>query len=570
MEKVLAFLKDPSSLRKTLDPAPKTKTQKLPWFTRGDLDGFFGLFIDNVLQLMLIGFLCKVFCGFPAEFITGQILPGAALSILLGNLFYAWQARRLALATQRADVTALPFGINTPSLIAFILLIMAPVFRETGNFKLAWQAGLLACFLNGLMEVGGAYLGDWLRKHTPRAALLCALAGIAMTFIAMDFIFQIFANPLIGILPTFMILISYAARMKWPLSLPGGFLAVLVGTILYWAFHAISPALVTSNMSTDPLNWSVYPPIPVPADLFALMFNPMGWKYLAVILPMGLFNVVGSLQNLESAEASGDRYKTKESLLTNGFATLLAAFLGSPFPTTIYIGHPGWKAMGARHGYSILNGALITLLCLTGGVSLFLRIVPRECIFGILLWIAIIITAQAFMEIPKEHSLAVAFGLIPAFAAYVYYVLDNALRTAGVPLNAALVDKLAESNLFVRGIIVLNQGTLLISMIFAAVMVFLIERKFDKAAWWIFAASGLSFTGLIHAYRLTESGVQNGFGVAVSPRFGLMYAVIGLILLALHFHQKSLKPTKRPKRKKGGNSRPSDPGLTKVNNVSYV
>src|SRR6185369_1706504 len=161
------------------------KSHSLPWFTRGDLDGFFGLFMDNLLQLMLIGGLCKVFCGFPTEFITARILPGAALSILIGNLFYAWQARQLALKTKRADVTALPFGINTPSLIAFIFLIMAPVFRETGSSLLAWQAGLFACFLNGLMEIGGAYGGDWLRRNTPRAALLCALAGVAMTFIAM-------------------------------------------------------------------------------------------------------------------------------------------------------------------------------------------------------------------------------------------------------------------------------------------------------------------------------------------------------------------------------------------------
>lgn len=573
MEKLLAFLKDPSSLWKPpapSHPSPHSKAFDLPWFTRGDLDGFFGLFIDNLLQLMLIGYLCKVLCGFPADFITGQVLPGAAFSILLGNIYYAFQARKLALASKRADVTALPFGINTPSLIAFIVLIMAPIYRETGNYKLAWQAGLFACFLNGLMEVGGAYVGDWLRKNTPRAALLCALAGIAVTFIAMDFIFQIFANPLIGILPTFLILISYASRMKWPLSLPGGFLAVVVGTILYWTFHSISPVLVSSNMSTDPINWSFFPPIPVPGDLFALLFSSTGWKYLAVIIPMGLFNVIGSLQNLESAEAAGDRYPTKPSLLTNGIATLLASFLGSAFPTTIYIGHPGWKAMGARHGYSILNGTLITFLCLFGGVSFFLKIVPRECIFGILLWIAIIITAQAFMEIPKEHSLAVAFGLIPAFAAYVMYVVESSLRVAGVPLTMAVADQLTASNVFIRGIIILSQGSLLISMIFAAAMVFLIERKFDKAAWWIFTASGLSFTGLIHAYRLTETGVQNGFGVASSPKFGLMYALIGLILLAMHYHQKSNKPSKKTRKGKGKKGKSEDPGLNKVNNVSYV
>lgn len=100
------------------------------WFVRGDLDGFFGLFLDNLLQLMLISTLCPLICGLPAELIWTRILPGAAVPILLGNLFYAWQARRVMRATGREDVTALPYGINTVSLMAFILLVMGPVSRR--------------------------------------------------------------------------------------------------------------------------------------------------------------------------------------------------------------------------------------------------------------------------------------------------------------------------------------------------------------------------------------------------------------------------------------------------------
>src|SRR5689334_9001646 len=130
------------------------------WFVRGDIDGFFGLFLDNLLQLMVISVLGQAVCGFPSELINGRILPGAALSILVGNLFYAWQARRLARGTGRTDVTALPYGINTPSVVAFIFLIMGPVYRETHDPGLAWKAGLLACFLNGVMEIIGALCGD--------------------------------------------------------------------------------------------------------------------------------------------------------------------------------------------------------------------------------------------------------------------------------------------------------------------------------------------------------------------------------------------------------------------------
>ena len=68
---------------------------------------------------------------------------------------------------------------------------------------------------------------------------------------------------------------------------------------------------------------------------------------------MGLFNVLGSLQNIESAEAAGDPYETRRSLTINGFGSVAAALFGSAFPTTIYIGHPGLE--GARRARRLLD-----------------------------------------------------------------------------------------------------------------------------------------------------------------------------------------------------------------------
>ncbi len=96
------------------------------WFVRGDIDGFFGLALDNLVQLLLINTLCRFVLGFPAELIYGRVLPGAAISILIGNLFYAQQAKKLAERTGRTDVCALPYGINTVSLIAHVFLVMLP------------------------------------------------------------------------------------------------------------------------------------------------------------------------------------------------------------------------------------------------------------------------------------------------------------------------------------------------------------------------------------------------------------------------------------------------------------
>src|SRR3954469_1497499 len=118
------------------------------WISRGDIDGFFGLALDNLVQLLLIDALCRFVLGFPAELVYGRVLPGAAVSILVGNVFYAWQAIQLARKTGRTDVCALPYGINTVSLFAHVFLVMAPakaIATQAGladPSRIAWQAGL--------------------------------------------------------------------------------------------------------------------------------------------------------------------------------------------------------------------------------------------------------------------------------------------------------------------------------------------------------------------------------------------------------------------------------------------
>src|SRR5688500_9162662 len=146
------------------------------WMVRGDVDGFFGLALDNLVQFLLIDALCRGVLGFPAELVYGRILPGAALSLVVGNLYYSWQAMRLARATGRTDVCALPYGINTVSLFAYVFLVMLPAklaAQAVGHpdpVRAAWVAGLVACFGSGLIELFGAFVAERVRRSTPRAA----------------------------------------------------------------------------------------------------------------------------------------------------------------------------------------------------------------------------------------------------------------------------------------------------------------------------------------------------------------------------------------------------------------
>lgn len=345
-------------MRKKFRPVEKTPmSSAYPMFVKRDIDGFFGLFVDNLVQLLLIMVLCASLCGMTgddASYLYRYIFPGAAVSILIGNLFYAWQAHRLAAKEGRDDVTALPYGINTPSMLVYLFFVMGPVYLQTQSAAAAWKMGVIACLGSGVIELCGAFFAERIRRHTPRAALLSTLAGIAIGFIAMSFTLQIFHKPLIAMLPLGLILLALFSHARFPLGMPGGLVAVACGTVVAWLLTMIAPLFsappswltINTMQGVNPGeqlgHLGVYPPLFIGGEVLQLLRDWSAWVgYLSVIIPMGLFNIIGSLQNIESAEAGGDRFATAPSLAVNGIGTICAALFGSCFPTTIYIGHPG-------------------------------------------------------------------------------------------------------------------------------------------------------------------------------------------------------------------------------------
>ena len=512
-------------------------TSKPPLFVRGDLDGFFGLMVDNLVQVLLIVGFCRELLGFPDALVFGRVLPGVALSLLVGNLFYARQARRLAESTGREDVTALPYGINTPSVFAYVFLVMLPVWLAGEGLdpalraERAWQAGLVACFLSGVIEALGAFVGSWVRKITPRAALLAALSGIALTFISMDFALRIFRAPLIGLLGLGFVLAHYMSRRGLPFGLPAGGLAVVVGTMI---------AVVTDFPRPDiaPEAAALALPLPVIGDLLAgFRIEGIGASW-SVILTMGLLNVVGTLQNVESAEAAGDSYPVKPTMIVNGIGTMVAACFGSCFPTTVYIGHPGWKAMGARSAYSTMNGIFWVLVVVTGLAAPLAQLVPIEAGAAIVVWIAIIITAQAFQATPGRHAPAVAFGLFPALGAWGVIIVTGALRAAGTQPGPEVIEAIDGSGaLAMTGALHLWSGFLFTATIWAAIGAHLVDLKFRAAAAWAGIAALLSALGLIHGFELLPTGPIEALGWGAAG-WGIpaCYAVFALIFLAQSWH----------------------------------
>ncbi|MDH5673314.1 MAG: NCS2 family permease [Myxococcales bacterium] len=521
-----------------------------PLFVSGDLDGFFGLAIDNLIQFLLILGLCSGVLGFPMELLLRSVLPAAALSMVVGNLYYARQAQRVAASEGRDDVTALPYGINTVSLFAFVFLVMLPVklaALDSGQGEVeaaltAWRVGLAACFLSGVIELLGAPFADWVRRVTPRAALLSTLSGIAISFIAIDFAVRSFEMPLIALLPLSVILTTYFSGIRLPLRIPGGAWALGLGTLAAWGatlVPGVSTPVSAGALSGATDNLGFYPPLPVLSDLIAGLGHELTARFLVpVIVPMGLFNVLGSLQNLESAEAAGDRYPSAPCMTINGLGSLAAAAFGSCFPTTIYIGHPGWKGLGARSGYSVLNAVFFGLVALLGLSHAISAVIPIEAGMAIVLWIGIVITAQAFQATPDRHAPAVALGLFPAIAGWGVLVLSQTLGAANLATGdfglaarvLAAPGAFAGAGMHLDGLVALSQGFMLTCLVWSAASASLIDRDFGSATRFMTLGALLSFFGFMHAGHLSPSGGIYEIGWGSGGRFA-----VGYLLSAVFF-----------------------------------
>jgi AGZA family xanthine/uracil permease-like MFS transporter len=261
-----------------------------------------------------------------------------------------------------------------------------------------------------------------------------------------------------------------------------------------------------------------YPPIPDPS-LLVTWWHSMA-DSLPVVLPLGLISTLWSLQTIESAEAAGDGYNTQNCLLFNGFATMGSALFGSPFLATIYFGHPGWKAIGSRAGYSILNAAAMTTIACTGTLGIIVYYVPVEAGMALIIWIGLAMTAQAFEVVPPRHIPAVVVGLVPALGAYTEFAIKRTLLAVGYgtpehPIPAGLNTLFAaRADYYSEGVFAIGEGYIYTCMILSAATVHIIDRRFKLAAAWFSIGGVIALLGLAHNYRITGSDIIGVIGYA--------------------------------------------------------
>jgi len=459
------------------------------WYAAGDWNAFFGLALDNLTQLVILSSLLIGVFGFPADLVLRVMVPGTAAGVLVGDLVYTWLAVRLMRRTGRADVTAMPFGIDTPSLFAMVFGVLGPAMRLTGDPMLAWKIGMGVTVAMGALKLALAFAGDWARRIVPRAALLGSIAGIAILLIAFLPALKLFADPLVGIVSLVLVLVTLVGGVRMPWGVPGAFAAVLAGSAIFWGRWLLGASGPHPPIALAP---GLAPPWPTLEWLGA-------WgdvlPYLPLALPFALVTVVGGIDNTESASVAGDEYRTRDILLAEAVATIVAGSCGGVIQNTPYIGHPAYKAMGARAGYTLATGLVIGAGAAIGVVSLLVSLLPEAAVAPILVFIGIEITAQAFIASPPRHAPAVAVSFIPAVAAVVLIQANGLLGAVG----RSAADLAGDGRLTFGALLVMGNGFVLTALVWGSALAAIIDRRLAPAAAVLTAGGVAALFGLIHS-----------------------------------------------------------------------
>ena len=309
----------------------------------GDWNALSGFGTNILVNLLVLTALLRFVLQMPDALVFGRILPATGLMLFLSTCYYAWLGHRLARATGRADVCALPSGVSVPHMFVVTFVVMLPIKLRTNDPALAWAAGLAWVFVQSFVLMAGGFVAPVIRRITPRAALLGSLAGISITFIAMSPANQVFSTPVIGLVCLAIIMAGWFGGIRFG-RVPGGLVAIAVGTVIAWAatllglgWGGLSGAAVGKALGGFGLS------LPSPAlHEVATGFGFIG-TILVTAIPFGIYDLVEAMDNVESAEAAGDAYPTTRVLTADGVISLVGCLMATRSSTRSISAIPGGR-----------------------------------------------------------------------------------------------------------------------------------------------------------------------------------------------------------------------------------
>lgn len=493
----------------------------------GDLSAFLGLTFDNVAQLIVFAGLLIGLFHYPADLVLGRMLPGTALGVLVGDLIYTYMAVRLARRTGRTDVTAMPLGIDTPSLFGLTFGVLGPVFVLTRDATLSWQVGMAVMVCMGVFKVALSFVAPHLQRVLPAPAMLGTIGAVGILLISFLPLLKLVAAPVVGIPALFLMLLSLFRGLRVGRHAPLSLLVVAGATLLFYGLHALG--WVTHEAAAPAAGLGLTLPVPTLGFVKGLA---LATRYLAIALPLAFVTVIGGIDTTVSAAAAGDTYDTRDILLTEGVATLVAGLFGGVLQTTPYIGHPAYKRMGARAGYTLATALFVGVGGAVGVLAWVVQVLPEVVVVPILVFIGLEITAQAFCLVPARHAPAVAACFLPVMADLVLILGGGWLGAAGVDPGALRPDAAAGF----RGIQLLAGGFVFSSLLYGTAVTFLLDGRSRAAALALLVCAAAALVGLIHS-PLPDGSVYLPWPHLLASKisYGLAggYALCAAVLFAL-------------------------------------
>jgi xanthine/uracil/vitamin C permease (AzgA family) len=312
----------------------------------------------------------------------------------------------------------------------------------------AFAMAVAANFITGLFEILGCVFAEPIRAILPAPAYYSLLTGVGFVFLAFKPMYEVAAEPIVCLVPLLVVVCGFFGGVKYKigntgLTIPIAVVAILLSVIFGWAGgckHKREAAAMYDYGDGSPGNknlfgdggWSTctgtsehdvkYMYDTYAGNIDALgggIFSDIGYGMSSIVPFMGTVLVVAvvgfaaSLASCESASAAGDDYPMAETLIIDGIGTCLGACFGSFYGTTVYIGHPVHKALGARRGYSAINGMLYFVLLWSGLFASLYKSIPGCAASALLIFVGLLICRQAIEDNPPDYYPAIFFGLFP-------------------------------------------------------------------------------------------------------------------------------------------------------------
>ncbi|MDR2786379.1 MAG: xanthine/uracil/vitamin C permease [Treponema sp.] len=496
----------------------------IPFFGSGDIGGMAYAIANNIVNFIIVIVTLKGL-GWPDSIIFYRVVPGMAIGLMVSGIYYAWMAHRLSKKEGRGDVTALPSGVSTPAMFVFLFGVVTPLHYILEDPELVWQASAAACFIGGFVEFIGGFIGPWLKKNLPRAAMLGTIAGIGFIWMATQGFFDVYGDPILGLPIMALAVMGLFGGFFLPKKISPFVIAILGGIVYALALGRLHPDVSGIGPA--------FPNLLVTIPGIFKGFSHIA-PFLTVIIPIEIYNFVETMDNVESANIAGDNYNVREAQFADGICTMISALFGGIIPNTVWLGHPGLKKAKAGAGYSWISGIILGLAGVFGFFSLLASIVPPAVCAITFLWCAVIMVAQGFKEVKTKHYAALAIAMVPSIADYLYTQVSGALGVAeiwaetqanGLPGFAVEINELLIANgTMWNGVPAVKSGAIIIGLIWGAATVFIIDRQLNKAGITFIIAAVLSFFGFIHRANLE---------FAWDSPFMIGYAIIAVMCFVL-------------------------------------